>query len=264
MSESPSSIAALRRLVASGTTTQADPRPLDAWRRSGLARAQLHEMYAADAADGPAAIGFAVALALAAEALPVLWLRTERDEATTGRLHATGLAELGLPPDALLLVLVPDDDTALRVAADAARCAGLGTLLLESRGRGAGLDLTVTRRLMLAAETSGVTVFSVRVGVAVVPSAAATRWGIAACPSTALAADAPGLPAFDVECLRRRGGPAGMRERVEWNRDDRCFDRPHRAPSSVDDGTPVAGAGLPLAAGGPAAGRSPAPVRRAR
>lgn len=262
MPDSPSSIAALRLLVAGGTTTQADARPPGAWRHGGLARAQLHEVYAADSGDGPAAIGFAVALALAAGALPVLWLRTERDEATTGLLHATGLVELGLPPDALLLVVVPDEPAALRVAADAARCAGLGTLLLESRGRAPGLDLTATRRLMLAAEASGVTVLSVRIDAEVSPSAAATRWGVAACPSTALAAEAPGSPAFDVECLRRRGQPAGMRERVEWNRDDRCFEDPRVDGQS--EAPPLAGAGLPLAAGGPAAGRPAASVRRTR
>lgn len=251
MNESPASIATLRQLIAGGTTTQADPRPPDAWRSGGLARAQLHEVYAIDAADGPAAIGFAVALALAAAALPILWLRTERDDATGGRLHASGLLQLGLSPDALVLVIVPDEAAALRVAADAARCAGLGTLLLESRGRASGMDLTATRRLMLAAESSGVTVLSVRVGAEVSPSAAATRWAVAACPSTALAADAPGGPAFEIECLRRRGGPAGMRARVEWNRDDRCFQE-----------APLAGAGLSLAAGGPAARRPAAPVRR--
>ncbi|WP_245739266.1 hypothetical protein [Sphingomonas rubra] len=257
MSDSPLSIAELRQLVAGGAATQADPRPADAWRRGGLARGQLHEIYAAEDADGPAAIGFAVAVALAAGALPVLWLRTEGHEAATGRLHATGLLELGLAPDALLLVVVPDEDAALRTAADAARCAGLGTLLVESRGRAPGLDLTATRRLMLAAEASGVTVLSVRVGAAVCPSAAATRWAVAACPSTALAADAPGAPAFEIECLRRRGGPAGTRARVEWNRDDRCFDD----PSSYQ--APLAGAGVPLAVGGPAARRPAAPVRRA-
>lgn len=262
MPDSTLSIAALRQLVAGGATTQADPRPPDAWRRGGLARAQLHEVYAADGADGPAAIGFAVASALAAGALPVLWLRTERDEAVTGRLHATGLAELGLPPDALLLVIVPDEAAALRVAADAARCAGLGTLLIESHGPARGLDLTATRRLMLAAEASGVTVLSVRVAAQVSPSAAATRWSVVACPSTALPAAAPGSPAFDVECLRRRGAPAGTCERVEWNRDDRCFEDPG-ADKPCRDAPPLAGAGLPLAAGGPAARRSAASVRRA-
>lgn len=255
MNESSALIARLRAVAAGGGATQAPDAP-DAWLGKGLARAQLHEIYAAHAADGPAAIGFAVALTLAAEALPALWVRTEKDERQAGRLHATGLAELGLSPDSLVLVLVPDETALLRVAADAARCSGLGTLMIESWGRAAGFDLTATRRLMLAVESSGVTVLSVRVGAEPVPSAAATRWGIAATPSAALEADAPGLPAFDVECLRRRGCPAGARWRVEWNRDRRCFD-------SSFDGAALAGAGVPLAAGGAAAGDAPASVRAA-
>lgn len=254
MSDSPALIAELRQLVAGGSATQADPRPADAWLAAGTARAQLHEVYASDADDGPAALGFAAALALAADARPILWVRMEQAERQAGRLHATGLAELGLAPDDLVLVVVPDEPTLLRVAADAARCAGLGTLIVESWGRMPRLDLTATRRLMLAAEACGVTVLSVRIGAPVQPSAAASRWGVAAMPSIALDADAPGPPAFAVECLRRRGGPAGARWHVEWNRENRCFDQ--------IDGAALSGAGLPLAADRAAARDAPAPVRR--
>jgi protein ImuA len=262
MPDSPASIPLLRQMVADlearREPSRADPVVADGWLHAGLARAQVHDIHAADAADGPAAIGFAVALALAGGALPALWVRTERDERRAGRLHAGGLVELGLPPPALILVVVPDETALLRVAADAARCPALGLVLVETHGEARGLDLTATRRLMLAAEGSGVMVLSVRVGGAVVPSAAATRWRVAATPSAALEAEAPGLPAFDVECLRRRGGPAGARTRVEWNRDTRCFVPADRARQA-----PLAGAGLPLAAGGAAARHPPASVRRA-
>ena len=251
MSESPALLDQLRRLAAGAGATQADPRPADAWLANGLARAQLHEIYAAEGEDGPAALGFAVTVVLAARALPVLWVRTEADERQAGRLHAGGLTELGLPPGALLLALVADEAALLRTGADAARCPGLGTLILESRGRAPGFDLTATRRLMLSAEASGVTVLSVRIGAEPAPSAAATRWGVAAAPSTPLEADAPGGPAFNIELLRRRGGPAGARWRVEWNRDATSFRQ-----------TPLAGAGLPLAAGGAAPLDAPAFIRR--
>jgi protein ImuA len=246
----------LRRIASAGDAPHAS-RPVDAWLREGLARAQLHEVYAPDAADGPAALGFAVTLALAAQALPLIWVRTEEDERRTGRLHASGLVELGLSPDALVLVLAADAAAALRAAADVARCPGVGTLLLESSGTAPGLDLTATRRLQLAAEHSGVTILSVRLGAEPVPSAAATRWGVAAVPSVPLEANAPGGPAFDIELLRRKGGPAGTRWRVEWNRDARCFE-----PQDFGREAPaLAGAGLPLAAGGAASLDPAAPVR---
>jgi protein ImuA len=252
VSDSTALIARLRGLAAAGSPAQADPRAADAWLGEGLARAQLHEIYAREADDGPSGIGFGIALALAARAVPLLWLRTEGCERAIGRPHAGGLADLGLPADSLVLAVVADEPALLRAAADAARCAGLGTLLIESAGAARGLDLTATRRLMLAAEASGVTVLSVRVGAEPSPSAAATRWGVAAVPSTALDANAPGFPAFDIECLRRRGGPAGTRWRVEWDRDAKSF-----------RGTPLSGAGLSLAADRAAARHQAAPVRRA-
>lgn len=257
VSDSSALIARLRRLAAGTGSAQAGPAPADGWLADGLPAAQLHDIYAVEAEDGPSAAGFGIALALAGGALPLLWLRTEASEAAQGRLHATGLVDLGLPPDSLMLGIVPDESALLRAAADAARCQGLGTLLVESVGRAPGFDLTATRRLMLAAEASGVTVLSLRIAAQPVPSAAATRWGIAAVPSTGLeqgmGSAAPGLPAFDVECLRRRGGPAGQRWRVEWDRDAKSF-----------RGTPLSGAGLSLAADRAAARHPAAPVRAHR
>lgn len=254
MSDSTALITRLRRIAAGTGTAHAVAAPVEAWLQQGLARAQLHDIYTIDGEDGPSGAGFGIASALAAGALPLLWLRTEACERAQGRLHATGLIELGLPADALVLGVVADEAALLRAAADAARCAGLGTVLVESIGRMPGLDLTATRRLMLAAESSGVTVLSLRIGAAPTASAAATRWGVTAVPSTALdqgiGEGAPGLPAFDVECLRRRGGPSGQRWRVEWDRDAKSF-----------RGASLSGAGLSVAADRAAARHPSAPVR---
>ena len=246
----------LKRVAAGVTPRQGDLRPADAWHGEGLARAQLHELFAAEPGDAGAAAGLALLLALAAGALPLLWLRTEGAERQAGRLHAGGAAELGLDPATLLLGLVADEAALLRAGADAARCAGLGTLLIEAWGPAPGLDLTATRRLMLAAEASGVTVLVLRVAATPVPSAAATRWQVGAQPSTALDADAPGAPAFLVECLRRRGGPAGQRWCVEWNRETQSFRNQEHRP-------PLSGAGLSVAADRAAALDPAASVRRA-
>jgi protein ImuA len=240
------------RLRHFATAAACTARAGDAWLTAGAERARLHEVYAAHADDAGAGAGFALALALSGRAMPLLWLRTEAGERQGGRLHASGAAELGLDARHLLLAVVADEAALLRTAADAARCPGLGTLMVESWGCAPGLDLTATRRLMLAAEVSGVTVLSLRIAAEPAPSAAATRWGVAAAPSTALAAEAPGRPAFDVEMLRRRGGPAGARWRVEWNREEQQFYE-----------TPLSGARLSLAPDRTVAQRPPASVRRA-
>lgn len=256
MRESVDHLAMLRRSLASsagGRLLAGDKRiatghpALDATLNGGLARGRVHELLAAEAADGPSAAGFAVMLALRAvgKQAPIFWLRTDEAERRGGRIYGPGLAELGGDPDALVLGVAPDSKTLLRSAADAARCPGLGALVVECWGKCAELDLTASRRLALAAEQSGVTLFLLRLEAEPVPSAADTRWAVSAAPSPALEADAPGAPAFDIELLRRRAGPAGMRWRLEWNRDRLIFADPA-----------LSGAVVPLPADRPAAAGS--------
>lgn len=240
MDESPAPIVALRRRIAAiaadgGGESSPAPRAatghpgMDAVLGGGLARGRLHEVFAGDAGESASAAGFAMLLALcvdrqmreagtAAEGL--LWLRCDDAKRTSGRLYAPGFGELGGDPGRLLLAVAPDPVMLLRGAADAARCAGLGVVLVECRGNPRVLDLTATRRLTLAAEQSGVSVLLLRIDARPAPSAADTRWQVRAAPSRALEADAPGAPAFDVELSRQRAGPGG-RWRVEWDR-ERC------------------------------------------
>lgn len=214
--------------------------------------ARLHEIHVFSPEEAASGAGLAIGCVLAARTRPILWLRTEVAERQGGRLHGPGLVAMGLDPADLVVVVVADDSALLRAAADGARCPGLGTVIAEGWGAMRGLDLTASRRLMLAAEASGVLMILLRVGGQAVPSAAATRWSVAPAPSRVLAADAPGAPAYDLELLRRRGGPAGARWRVEWNRDTQSFDP-----------APLSGARLPLVADRAVAGPAPAPVRGA-
>ena len=221
-------------MIAGGGRLSADGRiatgheALDIALGGGLARARVHELFAAEADDGPSAAGFAAMLALLTTdgGLPILWLRTDEAERCGGRFHAPGLVELGGDPDALVLAVAPDAKALLRSAADAARCSGLKALVVECRGKCPGLDLTASRRLALAAEQSGVTLFLLRLEAEPIPSAADTRWAVSAAPSQALEANAPGAPMFEIELLRRRAGPAGMRWQLEWNRDRLTFREP--------------------------------------
>lgn len=215
----------------------------------GLARGRLHEVVA-EMADGGSASGFAALLGLKlGGGAPLLWLRSEAVQRQAGRLHAMGLRELGLDPARVLLGLVPDDAALLRAAAEAAQCASLGALVIECLGSMRRFDLTASRRLMLAAEISGVAVLVLRIlgEIRCEPNAADTRWRVAAASSVALEADAPGAPMFELELLRRRSGfPAGP-WRVEWNRDRSCFAQPDDTETRAK--TSLSRFVLPLASG---------------
>lgn len=219
----------------------------DGLTQAGLASATLHEIYAASGEDGTSALGFAALLALRFTAeRPLLWFRRLKSRGTP---YGPGLAELGLDPARILFVNAPDERALLRAGADAAQCAGVGAILIEAEGKLPLYDLTASRRLRLAAAHSGVTILLVRTGAAPIPSAAETRWEVAAAPSPVIAdaEEAPGPPAFTVRLLRRRGGPAGIELRLEWNREQACFRE-----------APLSGALFPLSAGGPATDRAPA------
>jgi len=201
---------------------------LDAALGGGLMRGRVHELFAANAEDGASLLGLAAMVALRAvgRRAPIFWLRTDESERQEGMIHGPGLAELGGDPGSLVIGQAPDARALLRSASDAARCPGLGALIVECRGQNMGLDLTASRRLALAAEQSGVTLLLLRLQAEPAPSAAETRWAVSSLPSRALEANAPGAPAFEMELLRWRAGPAGMRWRLEWNRDQLVFTEP--------------------------------------
>jgi protein ImuA len=193
-----------------------------------LPRGCLHEIFEGEAGDAGAAAGFVLALAMrAAAGRKILWIRHDLATLESGGVYAPGLSEFGLDPDAVILVAVRNETMALRAALEALRSCAPGAVILEIRGKAKLLDLTASRRLMLAASRSGGTGFFLRTGEAR-PSSALTRWRVGAAPSPPLAADAPSHPAFDITLERHRAGIRPRSWRVEWNRDRICFDIPKR------------------------------------
>jgi protein ImuA len=159
----------------------------------------------------------------------------------SGLLYGPGLAGLGLDPARLVEIVAPDEAGLLRAAGDAVRCPDVMAVLIEPWKAARGFDLTVSRRLAVAAGKSGVTVLMLRAEAAPAPSAAYSRWRVRSLASAALDADAPGHPAVEIELLRHRGGLAGLRACLEWNRDEHVFRE-----------AALSGAGLSLPAGRPA------------
>lgn len=245
MSHSVSLSALRRRIAAIERRPPSDPLarvPLgidavDTALGGGIARARLHELFAAEPGDAGAASGFAAMLAsrLSSDG-PIVWLR-EEDVQRKGRLHAPGLAELGLDPGRVLLGVAADPLMLLRAAAEIVRCDEVAVAVIELWRSPRTLDLTASRRLAVAVEDSGVTALMLRIDAAPAPSAARTRWRVAAAPSRPLEANAPGAPALDLELVRQRGGAEGLRWRMEWDRDARRF-RDSPLPGAL---VPVAG-----------------------
>lgn len=207
---------------------------VDARLSSGLIRAALHEVYSAAGDVAAAAFALLLALRTAAEGV-IVYIRDDRCVRDGGRLYACGITELGGDPARFVIIHAADTLAVLRAAADAVTCSAVIAVIVEPWAVASAFDLTASRRLALRAERSGVLTLVVRTGEPV-PSAAATRWQVAAVPSAALAANAPGQPAFNLTLLRHRSGVAGFTARVEWNRDQCQFadpPLPRRVPAVV-------------------------------
>lgn len=241
MSESRSASSILPSLSGGGGATSArfamGVDRLDTALGGGLARARLHELYPAGEEDAATTAGFALMLALLVPGdNTIVWIGEDRLERRGGRLHAPGVAELGLDPARLLSISTPDEKALLRTAGDIVRSPAAGIAIIAPAGPAPGFDLTATRRLTLFAERSGVTAILLRACPPVIPSAAATRWRVTVAPSALLDADAPGHPAMIVELERRRGGAPVPPLRLEWDRDARAFSTPLSGAVAAADG----------------------------
>jgi protein ImuA len=182
--------------------------------RGGLAGGALHEVVPETEGDLPAAFGFAAALlGRMPKEGPVLFVISARGLAAYGHPHGHGLDELGLDPSRLILVETEDEVQALWALEEALRSAVPAAV---AGAIGQELDLKTSRRLHLAAGSSGVPLILLRAAAGMGSSAAATRWRI----GTAKAArDRFGLPAhwrWRLTLERCRNGRLGE-WLVEWD-----------------------------------------------
>jgi protein ImuA len=201
--------------------------------KGGLARAAIHEVFC-EGRQGAAATGFVTGLAgRVTVRRPLLWVRQDFSELETGALSMSGLAELGLDPRRVVMVRAADVESALRTSADALACDALGAVVLELWGETRQFDLVASRKLTLAAQSSGVTGLLLRMAAQPLPSTAETRWMLRAAHSPPGSVwSAWGAPRFDVELLRNRHGPCG-RWIMEWKCDECQFSEPSAYPQPV-------------------------------
>jgi protein ImuA len=189
-----------------------------------ITRGALHEFYAGAQADGAGLSALVMMLEVTGQKTTKLWVRHEAQDREMGAPHPPGLRELGFDPASMLLVRVRDAQSALQAGLEGARYAALGAVIVELWGEAKAYDLTASRRLSLAAKTSRVPVFLLRIAANPTASAAETRWLVRAAPSRPLAAHAPGHPAFHLTLLRARNGQEGRHYHLEWMRDAQCLE----------------------------------------
>jgi Uncharacterized conserved protein len=208
-----------------------------------LGAGQLHEIHAACHAMA-AAMAFALGIMDHVGGKPILLARCAPRRQPRMRLYGEGLAALGVDPARLLIVETQDERALLQAGLDAARCGGLASVLLETWGALPRYDLTASRRLVLAAERSGTSVIVLRAEAEPRASAAHTRWIVRSAPSSPLAANAPGLPATEAELSRRRGGPSGLRWRLERRKESEGYFHAQRLDAAPLSGAMVSMAGV--------------------
>jgi protein ImuA len=169
----------------------------------GLRLDALHEVAPGSPGMGDDAAATLFTAGVAARAWgPVLWVVRRRD------LFAPGLYQAGLSPERLLYAEANDDAELLALMEEGLRHRGLGAVIGEVKRA----SMANTRRLQLAAE-GGRTIALLMKRHAreggdplAVPSAAVTRWRVAAAPSTPLPVAGIGRPRWRVELARQRGG----------------------------------------------------------
>ena len=243
--ESEQHLSRLRRVIATTETFSEDAPPLalgveaaDTALGGGLAGAALHELSAAPIHLGAAA-GFALALAARAQerSRETLWIATDFGCLETGALYGPGLDQFGLAAERLLIARVARPVDALFAMEEALKCRALSAVVAEF---GEAPDLTATRRLSLAAREGGGIGLVLRHGPDDAPSAARTRWRVAAAPSLPDEFGGLGRTAFSLSLTRNRRGPCGAWTLL-WDHHERAFsalslgmaeaasDRPDRA-----------------------------------
>ena len=152
---------------------------------AGLPAAAVHELVPASARDVGAATGFLLAFALAirrddaAADRPILWLTRRGALHEMGALSGRGLADHGIDPGRLILAAARRDEDVLWALEETARAGALAVAV----GEVAGVDFKATQRLALAARAQGCPVLLLRDARGLAPSAARSRWRIAAAPS---------------------------------------------------------------------------------
>jgi protein ImuA len=188
----------------------------------GLIAGGLYEIVPAAPGDTGAATAFCTVLAarlLGEQAKSggnaVLWCLNPA-VTDAGEIYPPAVARCGINPSHLVALRTRDDATTLQALEDALMSGAAAAVI----GEVGTASLTASRRLQLAAATTGTPAILLRPSSAAdTASAALMRWRIASIPSQpggwADMLDEPGFPCWQAALFRCRGGAPGD-WKVEW------------------------------------------------
>ena len=196
----------------------------DAVLGGGLALCELHEIVPAAPLHAGAALGFALALAMAAPTRsgPIVFVQQDFAAVEAGALYGLGCDLFGLASARLLVVRAASPRDALWAMEESLKTRGLAAVIGELAQSGEAADLTATRRLSLAAQKGGALALLLRQYVYGQASAAATRWQIAAAPGAADGFGGLGRTGFSLTLTKNRRGPCGDWI-LQWDHHGACF-----------------------------------------
>ncbi|MEZ5891233.1 MAG: hypothetical protein R3D52_13910 [Xanthobacteraceae bacterium] len=160
----------------------------------------------------------------------VLWIEPEAAEFEGGALYGPGLELLGLPMARVIGLRVAHERDGAWAMEEALRCRAVAAVVGEFAREKNTLDLTMLRRLALAAGEGGGLGLLLRHYACPQPSPAMTRSEIAAAPGARDAFGGLGRPAVVLSLVRNRRGPTG-RWLLSWDCHERIF---HSVPLSLD------------------------------
>lgn len=190
----------------------------------GLHRGTIHELLPKSVQDLGAAAGFAFGLAARANQTQshTLYIQHDFTIAETGRPYLPGLKLAGFNASSLIYLHVPRPEDVLWAMGEALKCRGFATVIAEFPSHARALDLTSTRRLVLAAQEGMGFGLILRHTGAIEPNAATTRWFVFSAPSRSDAFGGIGPASFHLDLVKNRFGPCGQWT-VMWHPHERKF-----------------------------------------
>ena len=200
---------------------------IDAALGGGLLRGAIHELLPKSAQDLTSAAGFAFGLAARAQndAAHTLYIQHDHTQTEFGRPYLPGLSLSGFDASSLIYLHVPRAEDVVWAMGEALKCRGFATVIAEFPANVRVLDLTMTRRLALAAQEGLGLGLILRHAGGIEPNAATTRWLIGAAPSAPDRFGGIGAPSFHLDLVKNRFGQSAQWH-VEWQSHERKFALP--------------------------------------